>query len=80
MSVTQNYKTVTFSGSVGFAIVRSLRQRLESLNTRRRALDGDRSPHGIELTAYLVNQINDVHQALNVLAAADFELVPGAQP
>lgn len=80
MTVTNRCKTITISGPAGYAIVRSLRQRLETLNTRRRALDGDRSPHGIELSSYLAGQTVDVHAALDALAAADFALVEGARP
>lgn len=80
MSVTTRCKTVQISGSVGFAIVRSLRQRLEALNTRRAAIAGDYSPHGVEISAYLNTQINDVHLALATMAAADFNLVDGAKP
>jgi hypothetical protein len=79
MTVTTRCKTVQISGPVGYSIVRSLRQRLEILNTRRTAIAGDYSPHGIEITAYLNSQINDVHLALATMAAADFALVDGAK-
>lgn len=61
MSVTQNYKTITFSNAEGFAVVRGLRARIDHLAAEKAAIikTGDNTP-----TKYLDDQLAAAHDAL----------------
>lgn len=61
MSVTKSYKTLTFSGAEGFAVVRALRGRIEALTAQQAAIiaAGDKSP-----VKYLEDQLAATHDAL----------------
>lgn len=68
MQVTNRCKTVTFSGTAAFAVMCALRQRLETLNTRKFHLDQTQaSPHVAEMANYVAEQIAGVIAAIEAM-------------
>ncbi len=70
MSDTNRFKTVTFSGDASFAVVRALRQRLETLAARHRALVDESDDHAESIRLHLNHQIMSVHAALAAMGSA----------
>ena len=73
MSVAKSYKTITFSGPEGFAVVRGLRARIEHLTAEQAAIikTGDGTS-----TKYLDDQLAAAHDALALFRNTPYLVAP----
>lgn len=69
-SLTNRCKTVTISGTAGFAIVRGLRDRIARLTRRETVLKNDPTAAGLEMLAYYSDQVRAARDALAAFEAA----------